>query len=128
MFSLSHVKQAILLIFFYNLLNMSAFTEQGHVVLQADSQGIWELLRDGKSMRILGVGGTDNLSLAKEMGANSVRVWDTEQLMHKTAGGKTFLAEIEDLGLTLCAGIWVEHERHGFSYLDPEKIRAQRKR
>lgn len=128
MFPLRHVKQGIFLVFMHKALCMSTFSGEPNVFLRQDAKGVWELVKDGKLMRILGVGGTENLSLAKKVGANSVRIWDTEQLMHKTAGGKTLLAELEDLGLTLCAGIWVEHERHGFSYLDREKIREQREK
>ena len=77
-------------------------------------------------MRILGVGGTTHLAFAKQIGANSVRVWDTSQLQQKNPQGITTLEELEQLDLTFCAGIWLEHERHGFSYLDPKKIKKQR--
>lgn len=88
----------------------------------------WELLRNGEPFRILGLGGTGPLALAKELGANSVRYWGIQQLQETNASGKTNLQQIEELGLTFCAGIWVEHERHGFSYLDPEVIRTQREK
>jgi len=110
------------------ILMVNAFTQETQVVLRQNPEGAWELVKDGKPVRILGVGGFKNLSLAKELGANSVRTWDTEQLTQKNDHGKTLLTELEDTGITLCAGIWVEHERHGFSYLDPEKIQRQRER
>ncbi len=94
---------------------------------RSDSRG-WELLRNGEPFHILGLGGLGSLPLAKELGANSVRFWGIEQLEQTNASGKTNLAQIEELGLTFCAGLWVVHERHGFSYLDPEMIRTQREK
>ena len=128
MFCARRVKEPLALFVFCNLMIMNCFSEASRVSLRQDAKGAWELVRNGETMRVLGVGGTKFLPLAKEMGANSVRVWDTKQLLEKNTDGKTVLAEIEELGLTFCAGIWVEHERHGFSYLDPAKVQKQRER
>ena len=105
---------------------MSVLSNEAKVEIRQGSNQSWELVRNGQPMRILGVGGTTNLALAKQIGANSVRVWDTSQLRQKNPQGKAVLEELEQMDLTFCAGIWVEHERHGFSYLDPEKIKKQR--
>ena len=88
----------------------------------------WELRRNGEPYFILGVGGSGSLALAKEMGANSVRYWGIQELEQTDASGKSNLAQIEELGLTFCAGLWVVHERHGFSYLDPEMVQKQRQK
>ena len=128
MFRARRVKEPLALFVLCNLMIMNCFSDPSRVSLRQNTQGAWELIRNGETMRVLGVGGTKFLPLAKEMGANSVRVWDTKQLLEKYDDGKTVLAEIEELGLTFCAGIWVEHERHGFSYLDPAQLQKQRDR
>ena len=69
----------------------------------------FELLRDGKPYYIKGVGGSTNLERAKEYGANSLRTWSAE-------GAKEILDKAHSLGLTVCVGLWVQHERHGFDY------------
>ena len=88
----------------------------------------WELRRNGEPYLILGIGGSGSLALAKKMGANSVRYWGIQELEQTDASGKSNLAQIEELGLTFCAGLWVVHERHGFSYLDPEMVQKQRQK
>ena len=128
MFYARCVKKPLEAFILCNLLVMNCFSGDARVFLRQDAKGAWELVRNGETMRVLGVGGTKFLPLAKEMGANSVRVWDTAQLRDKNPGGKTVLEEIEELGLTFCAGIWVEHERHGFSYLNPKQIKKQREK
>ena len=69
----------------------------------------FEFLRDGKPYFIKGVGGSTNLERAKEYGANSLRTWSAE-------GAKEILDKAHSLGLTVCVGLWVQHERHGFDY------------
>jgi hypothetical protein len=128
MFVSHAVKQAIRLCVLANLIIMNGFSEGSKVALRQSPEGMWELLRNGKPMKVWGVGGTQNLGLAKAMGANSIRVWDTEQLLAKNDQGQTVLEELEQNDLTFCAGIWVQHERHGFSYLNAEKIREQREK
>jgi hypothetical protein len=98
------------------------------VELRQSAEGVWELRRNGEPYVILGVGGSGSLALAKEMGANSVRFWGVEQMEETDASGRTKLAQIEELGLTFCAGLWLVHERHGFSYLDPEMVQKQRQK
>lgn len=98
------------------------------VELHQSAEGVWELRRNGEPYRILGVGGSGPLALAKELGANSVRFWGIEQLEEVDASGRTKLAQIEELGLTFVPGLWIVHERHGFSYLDPEMVQEQRRK
>ena len=98
------------------------------VELRQSAEGVWELRRNGEPYVILGVGGSGSLALAKELGANSVRFWGVEQMEETDASGRTKLDQIEELGLTFCAGLWLVHERHGFSYLDPEMVQKQRQK
>lgn len=81
-------------------------------------------IRDGKMIRadapyfVLGAGGETRLPELKSRGANSFRTWSTDKLA-------TQLAEAEKLGLTVCAGIWLEPECSWFSYRNPEHCERQ---
>jgi len=126
MFHRSHVKLAISIFLVISILSINSEARSSQVSLGKNSRGAWELLRDGKPFLIQGVGGPGSLQLAKEAGANSIRTWGIEQLEAKDADGHTLLNWAEELGLTLCVGIWVKHERHGFKYDDAKFIQQQR--
>ena len=83
MFYARCVKKPLEAFILCNLLVMNCFSGDARVSLRQDAKGAWELVRNGETMRVLGVGGTKFLPLAREMGANSVRVWDTKQLLEK---------------------------------------------
>jgi len=125
---LGYVKRGLATILAGSVTAFNTMATESKVELRHSPEAGWELLRDGQPYRIFGVGGSGSLALAKKLGANSVRFWGIEGLEEIDETGKSKLAQMEDLGLTFCAGIWVEHERHGFSYLDPEAIRTQRKK
>ena len=78
----------------------------------------WELLRDGQPYIIKGVGGSGPKQLLKEMGGNSFRTWNADDI-----GAQ--LDEAQQLGLTVTVGIWLEHERHGFSYNEANMVAKQ---
>lgn len=95
----------------------SAVFGQSNVSLQ-HKEGRFELLRNGIPYSIHGVGGETNLSLLAALGGNSIRTWGVDNL------GKV-LDEAQQHGLTVCAGIWVGHQRHGFNYQDAASVRKQ---
>jgi hypothetical protein len=76
------------------------------------------LLVDGQPFFIDGVGGGGPKDLLKQVGGNAFRTWGADEL------GKE-LDEAQTLGLKVACGIWLEHERHGFSYSDPAFIKKQ---
>ncbi|MDQ3812768.1 MAG: hypothetical protein M3347_02320 [Armatimonadota bacterium] len=69
----------------------------------------FHLLRNGEPYFIQGAGGDGPLDTLKAAGGNSIRTWGTDEL-------ESQLAAAHALGLTVTAGIWLSHERHGFSY------------
>src|SRR5205814_5761399 len=81
----------------------------------------WQLLRDGKAYFIKGVGGGAPKAPLPQLGANSFRTWGADNLDAQ-------LDEAEKLGLTVCVGIWLEHERKGFNYSDPQQVDRQREK
>lgn len=88
------------------------------VTLYQGQDGAWQLLRDGQPFFIKGVGGHTALQKAKEIGANSLRTWSTDN-------AQEILDNAQKLGLTVMLGLWVQHERHGFNYDDTAAVRAQ---
>ena len=87
--------------------------------------GGWNLTRNGEPYVVRGAGGDGRLELLRELGGSTIRTWGVEQLDRRVAG-RTLLDRCQDLGITVMAGIWVQHERHGFDYSDPVQLRRQR--
>ena len=78
----------------------------------------YSLTRDGKPYVIRGVGGQTALKDLKALGGDSIRTWGVEGL------GKV-LDDAQANGLTVTAGIWLGHKRHGFDYNDAEAVARQ---
>ncbi|MEM9410242.1 MAG: glycoside hydrolase family 2 TIM barrel-domain containing protein [Planctomycetota bacterium] len=85
--------------------------------------GNYSLQKDGERFPIRGVGGSTNLELLKHLGGNSIRTWgeDGETLQR-------ILDQADGLGIAVCVGIWLEHERHGFNYGDEDAVSKQFKK
>jgi hypothetical protein len=99
--------------------------EAAEVKVGKDDKGHFTLLRGGQPYFIRGAGGSGHLALLKEHGGNSIRTWGIETL-EQQVDGKRLIDRCEELGLTITAGIYVGHERHGFNYSDPAQIKRQR--
>lgn len=83
------------------------------------------LTRNGQPYEIRGVGGDTHLETASRLGATTIRTWGAAQL-DKKENSQSLLDRCQALDLTVMAGIWIQHERHGFDYGDPAQIKAQR--
>lgn len=81
------------------------------------AHGHYLLTRGGQPYVIRGAGGKDNLAGLAAIGANSVRTWGKVT--------REFLDEAHSHGLSVCVGLWIEHERHGFDYGNAAAVRAQ---
>ncbi len=102
-----------------------AASPAAEVKVSRDDQGHFVLLRNGQPYFIRGAGGSDHLALLREVGGNSIRTWGIETL-EKPVDGQRLIDRCGSLGLTVAAGIYVGHERHGFNYSDPAQIQQQR--
>ena len=87
------------------------------VRLVKDEKG-FQILRNGTPFFIKGVGGDGSRTALVAAGGNSERTWGTENL-------GPLLDEAQRLGLTVTAGIWLGHERHGFNYNDADQVAKQ---
>ncbi|MDP1580334.1 MAG: glycoside hydrolase family 2 TIM barrel-domain containing protein [Candidatus Didemnitutus sp.] len=90
-----------------------------------DASGKWQLYRNGNQVQVHGVGGEQHLELTAALGANTIRTWGIPSL-EKLDKGKPLVDRAQDLGISIVAGIWLKHERHGFNYGDPAFLQAQR--
>ncbi|MEO0482413.1 MAG: glycoside hydrolase family 2 TIM barrel-domain containing protein [Planctomycetota bacterium] len=88
----------------------------------------YQLLRGGEPYFIRGGGGANHLELLAASGGNSFRTWGHEELEpRRWPDGRvaSVLDIAHELGLTVCAGFWVRHPRHGFDYSDEEAVEQQ---
>ena len=104
---------------------MPFFPVKASVTIAKSFDGKYILLRDGKPYFINGAGGTSHFDTLTASGGNSIRTWGIESL-EQIVDGKKLIDRAQELGLTVTAGIWVGHERHGFNYSDPAQLKAQR--
>lgn len=78
----------------------------------------FELIREGKPYYVKGVGGSVELEKAKAYGANSFRTWSADNAME-------ILDKAQKEGLTVCMGLWAQHERHGFDWSNELAVKLQ---
>jgi len=102
-----------------------ATAEPSNVRLTIGAEGNSLLLFNGKPYHIKGVGGTDHLTELAANGGNSIRTWGLESL-EKKIDGVPLLDRCQQLGITVAAGIWIGHKRHGFNYSDNAQLENQR--
>ena len=99
------------------------------VELLPSSPSGWHLRVNDAAFPIRGAGGADAPGLLEQLkaaGGNCVRTWGIETLEAKGTGGVRFIDRAHQLGLMVVPGLWIQHERHGFSYADAAKVRQQR--
>lgn len=109
------------------LAGSGAGTNATTVTVEGSASDGWQLRRNGVPYFMRGAGGDTHLEILKEIGGNTIRTWGIEALENRV-GGRTLLERCEELGLQIMAGIWLEHERHGFDYSDPVQVEAQREK
>jgi hypothetical protein len=78
----------------------------------------FQLHLNGKPYLIKGVGGDGPRDLLAKLGGNSVRTWSADGL-------GPILDDAHRNGLTVCVGIWLGHERHGFNWNDTNSVAEQ---
>ena len=71
----------------------------------------FQFFRDGKPYYVKGAGGNEYLDVLHSIGGNSIRTWST-------GNAQEILDEAHKYGISVCLGLWVGHERHGFDYND----------
>jgi len=95
-------------------------------VVQTDEG--WRLLRGGEPYFTKGGGVSSHLELLAASGGNSIRTWGERSLEPRTWPDGRVMSlpdRAYELGLTICAGFWVQHPRHGFDYSDEAAVQRQ---
>lgn len=106
-----------LVLVWLGLLVWSFASTSAQTVVQKNGERVI-LIRNGSPYYIRGVGGTVNLDLAVQIGANSIRTWGIDD-------AQRILDDAQAHGLTVMLGLWLQHERHGFDYDDTAAVRKQ---
>lgn len=86
----------------------------GPVALTKSADGQWKLSRGGKPYEIRGIGGSVELAMAAEAGANSIRTWGSD-------AAPRLLPEAGKLGMTVTVGFWLSHNAADYTnqgYMD----------
>ena len=105
------------LVFLFVFVFFTNHAQQGKTeIVEINNQ--FHLIRNGNPYFIKGAGGDTKLSLLKEIGGNSIRTWTIDN-------AKSVLDKAHEHGISVCIGLWVGHERHGFDYNDEYSVEAQ---
>ena len=92
------------------------FPQNNKVEILKNNEG-FSLLNNGKPYYIKGAGAKSNFQAAVNSGANSIRIWSTNN--------KQYLDSAYKYGLTVTLGLWVAQERNGFNYDDEYAVAGQ---
>ncbi|QDU33478.1 Glycosyl hydrolases family 2, TIM barrel domain [Poriferisphaera corsica] len=100
------------------LLNVTLNAEPSSTKLEKNGK-FWSLIHNGKPYRIKGAGGQVYLEQVIQAGGNSIRTWGVND------NTQNILDDAFAKNITVTFGIWLGHERHGFDYSDPDKVKKQ---
>ena len=106
---------------FYLIFNficvLTSYSQVSKVEVTTNSSGNFELKRNGVPYYIKGAGAKDHFDLLVNSGANSIRVWSTNN--------KSLLDSAHKHGLTVTLGLHVRPERSGMDYNDEYAVKGQ---
>ena len=102
--------------FFAIILNIQYYGQLNSVRIEKKQNG-FELFKNDEPYYIKGAGAKSNFGELKKAGANSIRIWSTNN--------KSYLDSAHKYGLTVTLGLWVAQERNGFNYDDEYAVAGQ---
>ena len=97
--------------------SLNTFAQVSKVEVTTNELGNFELQRNGVPYYIKGAGAKDHFDLLVKSGANSIRVWSTNN--------KAFLDSAYHYDLTVTLGLHVRPERSGMDYNDEYAVKGQ---
>ena len=96
--------------------------EPSRVELRKIGTAAWTLHFNRQPFFVKGMGGSDHLDKAAELGANAIRTWgidgDTPDILERA----------QKNNLTVTLGYWMGHKRHGFNYHNPQAVARQKQK
>ena len=111
------MKKIICLFLVLSFLLFTCDTDPVKVDIKTTDTG-YQLYRAGKPYYIKGAGIEGHYKELVAAGGNSIRIWGVDQWAEAFAMAEKF-------DLTVCAGIWLEQERQGFDYSNPDTVKQQ---
>ena len=99
------------------LYTLSAYSQVNKVEVTTNALGNFELQRNGVPYYIKGAGAKDHFDLLVKSGANSIRIWSTNN--------NALLDSAYQHGLTVTLGLHVRPERSGMDYNDEYAVKGQ---
>lgn len=102
--------------FFSVILTIQYYGQVNSVRIEKKQNG-FELFKNDEPYYIKGAGAKSNFGELKKAGANSIRIWSTNN--------KSYLDSAHKYGLTVTLGLWVAQERNGFNYDDQYAVAGQ---
>ena len=93
------------------------YPQASKVDIVINELGNFELQRNSIPYYIKGAGAKDHFDLLVQSGANSIRVWSTNN--------KAYLDSAHHYGLTVTLGLHVRPERSGMDYNDEYAVKGQ---
>ena len=102
---------------FFNVIYTIQYYSQVNSVRIEKNQNGFELFKNNEPYYIKGAGAKSNFNEVKKAGANSIRIWSTNN--------KSYLDSAHKYGLTVTLGLWVAQERNGFNYDDEYAVAGQ---
>ena len=98
-------------------LSLTAHSQVSKVEVTTNALGNFELQRNGLPYYIKGAGAKAHFALLVKSGANSIRVWSTNN--------KALLDSAYKYGLTVTLGLYVRPERSGMDYNNEYAVKGQ---
>jgi len=93
------------------------YSQVSKVEVSTNTQGNFELLKNGIPYYIKGAGAKDHFDLLVNSGANSIRIWSTNN--------SSLLDSAHQYGLTVTLGLHVRPERSGMDYNNEYAVKGQ---
>lgn len=118
----------MLIVYLSFLIGLAANQEQ-RVKFAKNADGYWRVYINNQETPIRGAGGVQTpgmLETFSKVGGNFTRTWGINSLEEPVAGGKRYIDRAHELGVSVMAGLWIAHERHGFNYQDKQQLESQR--
>ena len=102
---------------FFAVVDSIQYYSQVNSIRIEKNQNGFDLFKNNEPYYIKGAGAKSNFEEVKNAGANSIRVWSTNN--------KSYLDSAHKYGLTVTLGLWVAQERNGFNYDDEYAVAGQ---
>ena len=96
---------------------LTSYSQVNKIEVTTNALGNFELQRNGEPYYIKGAGAKDHFDLLVKSGANSIRVWSTNN--------KELLDSAHHYGLTVTLGLYVRPERSGMDYNNEYAVKGQ---